>query len=175
MANKKQAAVETKSETRNLFAGIEIEGRHRGKYTLFVEGVYPPHIINNLLALGEYEQVYYGARYKSYDNMPSVFNAWNVRANAVCFDMIHTVEMPLDLVKLAEMEIGDIENIEFVFQVPSLDFKLITALPRSVLPRVQFKLFFPEGVILIPGEKLSYTSQFEYGLLNDSLLPEIKV
>lgn len=56
-----------------LFCGLEAEGRHRGKRTLFVEGpVHSQHIITHGIVEGmmtvegkllDYEQVYFGARF----------------------------------------------------------------------------------------------------------------
>lgn len=52
-----------------LFEGIEVEGRHKGKHTLFVEGRVPVQsILATIAQVAEhrhaFEQVYFGAEYR---------------------------------------------------------------------------------------------------------------
>lgn len=50
-----------------LFIGKELEGRHQGRHTLFVEGSVPAATVLRCLG-SEHEQLYFGARYQGKAN-----------------------------------------------------------------------------------------------------------
>lgn len=143
-----------------LFSGIEIEGRHKGKKTLFVQGRVSYNEIVAVLNGMNYEQVYFGAKYKDFSIQPSEVDFSTVLRLMELFKTpIFTIERE-GFSGIPET----ISNLEFIIVVRYVNHIFDLVMHESICKHIQVKLFSnnKNGVILIPGEALDFTHKDAY-------------
>lgn len=144
---------------RALFLGTEIEGRHRGKKTLFVEGLVPAHDI--LLSAREHKvvQVYFGAVWQGHKRTditgPSQVSVIDVhRVLDVVTTGLVTVEV---LVQYATMYMSllrqSFKDFELIVTVFSDKGEVLTSLREFFSPncdKVQVKFVGAGSTAVVP-------------------------
>jgi hypothetical protein len=147
-----------------LFSGIEVEGIYKGKKTLFVQGrVKYSKIIDHLMG-GNYEQIYFGAKYKCFMIQPSDIDYIVVESIANLFpSIICTIEVEATSIDILKLDATFKWNAIIVIKYISHIFNLVKTLKEISLDKIQIKFFKDSmGVILIPAVSLVMTDKEDY-------------
>jgi hypothetical protein len=139
-----------------LFSGIEVEGKFKGKKTLFVQEQVKYKDIKEAYDEIKPEQIYFGARFKTFNNTPSTFN-WNSLLSSLGLDTIVTVETVSSMEYPYHPNLYFIVNIIYIHEIFTHVIK-----HKNYLQHIQYKFLQDDKVILIEAYKLMLASEEEY-------------
>lgn len=158
-----------------LFQGIELEGVHYGRHTLFVQSDVTGDAIKYQLKvrLNQFEQVYFGARHNEYTSETSFVNIYTFRTIARDYsNLIVTAAITSkELLKGFTLVNKNEELVVLVKSFRELE-ELHSILTLSAREKIQFKIFSSNGVLLIPASAVFATPVSRYKLLKDEWLPQ---
>lgn len=152
-----------------LFSGIEVEGRHKGKKTLFVQGIVSYNKIVTELNGSNYEQVYFGAKYKDFSIQPSDADINIIRSVQNSFrSPIYTLEKEFTYEMVLGLDLPEYIPIHLVIVIKYINdiFRIIEHLYTKVngaIPHTQIKFFSSKyGVMLVPLQHFIFTNKDDY-------------
>jgi hypothetical protein len=152
-----------------LFSGIEVEGTHKGKKTLFVQGRVSYNKIVTALNGSNYEQVYFGAKYKDFSIQPSDIDIEMVlKVKSIFGTPVFTVEYEASDLKLLKLKYLIYNNIQLILVIRYINHifnikQVLDNLGFDIEATCQIKLFSgSKGVIIINLNDLNFTDKDQY-------------